>query len=108
MKFEFSSPPPRGRNTDEEQELANSLRSKPGEWAKVTDLGNPDGFSAKIRTGKGVFTPDTNGSFDSRVVKGDVYARYEITSPVQPTREVGSAAGLGDVATPPRELGVDV
>lgn len=124
----WGSEPPRGRVSDEERELAEALKARPGEWANL-EVPNSDGLAAKIRTGKGAFAPAENGSFTAMVRNGQVYARYEDTGAAperapraKPTAapatengvsdgqtgqpERGNAGGLGEPSALPSELGV--
>lgn len=75
----FEGPPPPRASRPELREVAQALRARPGEWARVGQFVQADMLAANIKRGKPVvFAP--KGSFEavSRRINGEffLYARY--------------------------------
>ena len=82
-KITFGDPPPHGndgtiRGKVDWYSIADQLRSRPGEWAKIrtaTTKGTAGGTVRRIRIGKfKAFTPA--GSFEATGRGVDIWARY--------------------------------
>lgn len=80
MSVEWRKPPRGSERNDSWASILNELRTRPGEWARVSTSATP-GIASHIKTGKlGKAKP---GEFEAISVKGnhtddrrDIYARY--------------------------------
>lgn len=67
-------PDPRGRPPGVYDDVAAALRSRPGEWAKVTTLGKAKPFVSTLRNGRNRSFPPTE--FEAKLRGDDAWVRY--------------------------------
>lgn len=88
MDIKWEEPPGPTRAANQNQMLAEALKERPGQWARVTDYTETDitattatnrasARAASIKNGSiKAFRPDEAGSFEAVGRQGVVYARY--------------------------------
>lgn len=73
----WEEPPPRSTRTERYDALTETLRTRPGQWARVPDMlyTSASSTASAIRAGLlSAFEP--KGAYEAAVRKGVLYARY--------------------------------